>query len=265
MATKESRLFATSLQDHKGLLNAAYTYGCQVLPNWANFDDGLSGNFFTGNSEVSMTLDPTGEFLIARWKLKSLWDPNGTLLSEDELFNSSDVIGWMSMVKTDMVNAGVKRLAALFQGSNIFPKGEKPAIKDFIESVQVFRDFHLTPVEVRGALVRLLTPVYAPLWKTNADRTKFHLKLEGIGIGSLVARVDGRDITVRLCLPIRYDQIGKNNKSPQVLDLTERFFILLPILDILLLFLLDSIIFGYLIDKVPVSSLHPSWMDYVQK
>lgn len=254
---KPARLFARTLADQEGLLAFAADRCRQVL-NWDQKH--LSNAKFevaTKNSTVTFELDATGEVVHARWWMKSLWDADGTIMNEDDLFSPTDVIGWLSMVKTDMINAGVKRLIALFQGRNIFPEGDKAAVRAFTESAQVFSDFMFGPEEVTDIIAKALEPTYRPLWRVKDNA--WVLPLDGIQNGAIVARIDGNRTKWRIKVPFKdftIDFRGHFDTREHALGALHK-----DMPDILLRKMVESIIVGHLSPKVPTQALPPEWAD----
>lgn len=258
----QTRLFESSLVDQDGLLAFAQER-CQQSLRWGieplNHLNGTGFMVKTPNSFVSFVLDPSGESLHAKWWVKSLWDVEGTYLAEDDLFNETDIVGWISVVKTDMINAGVKRLIALFQGRNLFPEGAKPAIRAFTESSQVFCDFLIEPNEVVEAICKALAPMYRPLWQVKGD--SWALPLDGLQVGAMVARIDGNRTKWRIKVPFSDFTIdfrghfGIPPGNPTALDSLRK-----DMPDLLLRKMVESVIVGYLSPKVPAMSLPPEWV-----
>lgn len=274
MGKPTTRLFANSMVDHDGLLAFAQDR-CKKSIGWNQKQ--LTNTKFevaTMNSSVTFELDPTGESIHARWWMKSLWDAEGTVLSEEDLFNQTDVIGWLSMVKTDMINAGVARLIALFQGHNIFPAGDKAAIRSFTESAQVFSDFGLEPNEVIEAICRELSDKYRPLWKIKDN--SWAMRLEGIQVGAMVARIDADRVKWRVQIPFTGYEIDfrghikivglaiqSTHGLPQdgIIGPDTMQALRKDMPDLMLRRLVESVIIGHLFPKVPMQSLPAIWVE----
>lgn len=252
-----TRLFANSMVDHDGLLAFAQDR-CKKSIGWNQKQ--LTNTKFevaTMHSSVTFALDTTGESLHARWWMKSLWDADGTVLAEDDLFSETDVVGWLSMVKTDMINAGVKRLIALFQGRNLFPEGDKAANRAFTESAQVFSDFMLEPDEIIDVMCKALAPMYRPLWQVKGDA--YVLPMDGTQVGAMVARIVGCKTKWRLKVPFQdftIDFRGHFDTDESAVEALKKD---LP--DLLLRKMIESVLVGYLSPKVPMQSLPAIWVE----
>lgn len=253
------RLFAHSLGDQDGLLAFAQERCRQTLrwPQEPTSNTGFKVN--TANSVITFDLNTQEESLHASWWMKSLWDPDGIYLSEDDLYNKTDIVGWLSMVKTDMINAGVKRLIDLFQGHNVFPAGHKAAVRAFTESARVFSDFMIESKEVVGSMHKALAPVYRPLWKVKGD--DWVLLLDGTLNGAMVARIDNNRTKWRVKVPFQDHIIDYRGHfdippgNPTALDSLRQD---LP--DILLRILIEKVIVHHLADKVPAIALPTEWV-----
>lgn len=269
-----ARLFTQSMRDQNGLLLDAAEVVGSSFPTWkCQIDPNASCTITTNNSTITFVLNDDGESLIAKWTHKSLWDPEGSVLSDDTLWGRTDIVGWVSMIKTDMINAGIKRLVRLFQGPNIFPEGDKTAVKAFVESSQVFSDFMMQPDQVVDYLFKALAPVYRPLWQVKG--TDWYMPLEGVQVGAMVARIDGNRTKWRIKIPFlasvidfrghfdippgdyqkRFGLIPDRIVGPKTLDALRA-----DMPDILLRKLIESVIVGHLSAKVPVMTLPPDWV-----
>ena len=269
------RLFHQTLRDYNGLLTRAVEMAAVIWPMWDfTLDANLQCTMRSGNSIVTMVLDPGGDFVRAKWWMKSLWDKDGHTLSEDRLYDENDIIGWLGMVKTDMVNAAVKRLVALFDGPNIFPAGEPQAVKNFIASAFVINDFQLEVFPTMERIFTLLKPRYDPLWRTKPgeDPQKWVLDLEGVGKGAMVAKREANVIKWRIMVPIRYDYV-KNSIAQHTIDQSGEMTIgseidddriwtsdaAYTVKDWLLWKFLEVVLCGYLAKKMPPGQLPTSW------
>jgi hypothetical protein len=262
--TTPTRLFAQTLVDHNGLLDIAGDMIVVALPTWSNCDlKTHERSFSTGNSKIVVRLDPDGDSVIAKWVWSSPWGL--TTLSEDTLYNSTDILGWLSMVKTDMVVVGFKRLASLFAGHSIFPQGETQAVRDFILTTQMASDFNKTPNQVVEALSALLSPIYTPLWERKEN--KWILRLVGpCGSGAMAAKFVGEKVTWKILLPLG-EQAGLPNMKTSTVEKSGSFVTKAPpeslyrdMPDILLWYLIETVVVGYLSPKIPKQYMPASWV-----
>ncbi len=255
---RPSTLFTNSLADQSGLLAFAKGRCKQSLP-WDL--EHLSNTCFrvkTHHSSVTFQLEDEDDcvHLHARWWMKSLWDDDGQYLSEDDLFNEADIVGWLSMVKTNMTNAGVQRLIALFQNRNLFPNGRKAAIRSFTESSRVFSDFRIGPDEVIGVMHKALVSMYHPLWQIKGDA--WVLQLDGIQVGAMVARLTDNQTKWRILVPFQESNLDFKGRFYTANNALDSLRTDMP--DILLRKLIESVVLGYLSPSVPDSYLPTEWL-----
>lgn len=157
-------------------------------------------------NQITVTRN-TDDGVTVVWKAHNPMNPHKPfILDQCDLHTSEDIAGWVSLTKTEMLKFGINTLRPIFNGTEIMPKGEAPAVE---LAVQGCRIFNYCGCSYESMLVHMTTALrdsYQGKWVKSGN--KILLALEGAGgSGTLVAREEGvvasGEVKWRLILPMK--------------------------------------------------------------
>ena len=135
-------------------------------------------------------------------------DPSHTAnLDQCRIETYDDIVGWVSEVKTEIMEMGLRILLAIFQGQDLMPSGVGIARELAHKGMRSFLYCGFSLDDIVNQLVPMLAPKVESLWTTsyNADdhTDRFILMLKGAGNGVLVGRLTcNREIKWRVHFPM---------------------------------------------------------------